>query len=362
MLGSVALDPANASKLAAELNRRGLDAGLDGPLLHERVEKRVSNLQKLRAVDAPAPKTTAKARNRQTGRAQNPFHDFVTNEIRNLGDKIKIVPSSIEKSRCALKALLTTREWVLNDELLDAVVLMRSEIGGDLIQDVIADWTRDRNTHKQKDVPGSIFWYPPDGKFVEWGVSRYRFAEHFDVGGFEDAFSDFERGLSGAPSEDVGSYGIRSLCFDLLMISRSSKLTLRLSDEIEIALKRVYESASGDTWGEAQVRPGRAYKVVPSVTTTAFCCLAMLRVSTSDSQKKLAVSAAKWLLQQQTIEGAWCTDFEVKSQLQSLAHLRDEIIHKAADVTEASVRPLIEVAWQFASKYSREVLKVDLLY
>ncbi len=109
VLGSVALDPANASKLAAELNRRGLDAGLDGPLLQERVAKRVSNLQKLKTVDAPAPKTTAKARNRQTGRAQNPFHDFVTNEIRNLGDKIKIVPSSIEKSRCALKALLTTR-------------------------------------------------------------------------------------------------------------------------------------------------------------------------------------------------------------------------------------------------------------
>ena len=51
-----------------------------------------------------------------------------------------------------------------------------------------------------------------------------------------------------------------------------------------------------------------------------------------------------------------------RSQLESLAHLRDEIIHKAADVTEASVNPLIEVAWQFASKYSREILKVDLLY
>ncbi len=302
-----------------------------------------------------------------------------------------------------------------------------------------------------------------------------------------------------------------------------SKLTLRLSDEIEIALKRVYENANDENWGEAQVRPESPHNVVASVATTAVACLAMLRLSTSDSQKKLAESAAKWLIQQQTNDGAWCTDFEMKtepdvfitvvvcealvraevpgishslrrakswlmsqqnelgfweedgfdyslctvivlealdalrylptmpadpyfiaaegflrrsfrflrednptsrrlaviaahqglesllysflnheqrniwkdhaetigfrqalkdfqeqlkfkkvlkgneiipdrSQLESLAHLRDEIIHKAADVTEASVRPLIEVAWRFASKYSREVLKVDLLY
>jgi hypothetical protein len=45
----------------------------------------------------------------------------------------------------------------------------------------------------------------------------------------------------------------------------------------------------------------------------------------------------------------------LRSQLESLAHIRDEIIHKAADVTEASVRPLIEIAWQFASKYARKI-------
>jgi uncharacterized protein YjhX (UPF0386 family) len=267
--------------------------------------------------------------------------------------------------------------------------------------------------------------------------------------------------------------------------------------------------------------------VVPSVATTAFACLAILRLSTSDSQKKLAVSAAKWLLQQQTNAGAWCADFGVDKQtkneagvfltavvcealaraglpgishalkqakswllsrqnelgfweedgfnyslctvivfealnslqhlqsmptdpyftaaegflrrslrflhednptsrrlavltahqgleallyscliheqktiwrnktetigfrealtsfqeqlkikkalnpneiiphrnhLESLAHLRDEIIHKAADITDASARPLIEAAWQFASKYSREIFQIDLLY
>jgi hypothetical protein len=529
VMGSVALDSAIASKIAAALNSLGVEAGLDGTLLQEKIAKRLIDLKKLKTIDATTPKATARARERQIGRVQNPFRDFVNKEIRKLGDKIKAVPSGVEKARCALKTLLKTREWVMNDELLDVIVLMRSEINDDLIQDVIADWTKDRNKNKQDDPQGlrNIYWYPPNGKFIEWGVSRYRFAEHFDVGGFEDAFSDFERGLSGTLSEDVGSYGIRSLCFDLLMISRSSRLTLRLSDEIEIALKRVYESANDGKWGEAQVRPGSPYKVVPSVATTAVATLVMLRVSTSDSQKKLAGSAAKWLLQQQTNEGAWCKDFETqtglktqpdtfitavvcealvragvpgiahalkrarkwlmsqqneigfwvengfnyslctvivlealdalqylssmpsdpyfiaaegflrrsfrflrednptsrrlavisahqglesllysfliheqmkiwrdhaqtigfrealrvlqehlkskkvlkadeiiphRSQLESLAHLRDEIIHKAADVTEASVSPLIEIAWRFASKYSREILKVDLLY
>ncbi|MGF7182991.1 prenyltransferase/squalene oxidase repeat-containing protein [Tunturiibacter psychrotolerans] len=527
--GSLTLDHTHASQFAVELNRLGLEAGLEKGLLQERVAKRVLDLERLKTIDANTPKATAKARERQTGRVQNPFHDFVTEEIRKLGDKIKAIPTNVEKSSCALKTLLKTREWVLNDELLDVIVFMRKEISDDLIQDVIADWTKDRNKNIQDPVRplSSIFWSAPSGKFVEWGVSRYRFAEHFDVGGFEDAFSDFERELSGLLSEDVGSSGIRSLCFDLLMMSRSSKLTVGLSDEIEIVLKRVYESAEDEKWEEAEVRPGSPYKVAPSVATTAVACLAILRLSTSDSQKKLAVAAAKWLLQQQTNEGAWCTDFEVnagikkqpdvfitvvicealaraglpgishalksakswlmsqqneigfwqedgfnyslctvivlealnslqslpsiptdpyfiaaqgflrrsfrflrednptsrrlaviaahqglesllysflnheqkkiwrdhaetigfrealkvfqehlkfkkllnvneiipyRSQLESLAHLRDEIIHKAADVTEASVRPLIEVTWHFASKYSREILKVDLLY
>jgi uncharacterized protein YjhX (UPF0386 family) len=529
VIGSMSLDPAHASQLATLLNHRGVEAGLDPLLLEQQVAKRIADLEKLKTIDATTPATTARARKRQTARVQNPFHDFASEEMLKLGKRIKAVPASVDKSRCALKMLLKIREWVLNDELLDAVVLLRGEIKDDLVQEVNADWIQDRNKYQQGHVRGlgKIFWSAPNGKFVEWGVSRYRLAEHFDLGGFEDAFDDFERQLSSALSEDVGSYGIRALCFDLLMISRSSKLTLRVSDEIELALKRVYENADGEKWSEAEVGPGKQYKLAPSVATTAFACLALLRLSASDLQKKLGISAAKWLLQQQTNDGAWCSDYEVKtgvkkepdvfvtvivceaivraglsgishvlsaakkwlmsqqneigfwqddgfnyslctvlvlealdgldhlssrpadpyfiaaegflrrssrflrednatsrrlaviaahqglesllysllnheqkkiwrdhaetigfrealrvfqeqlkfkkilnsneiipnrSQLESLAHLRDEIIHKAADVTEASVRPLIDVAWQFASKYSREILKVDLLY
>jgi len=530
VLGDMALDSTHASQFAAELKRLGVDAGLDGPSLQQRIARRMTALKKLKTIDASTPKATARLRERQTGRVQNPLRDFITEEIEKLGDQIKDIPSGIEKSRCALKTLLKTREWVMNDELFDAMVLMQNEIDEKLIHEVIDDWIKDRNKNKEDDVRGStrgIFWYPPNGKFVEWGVSRYRLAEYFDVGGFEDAFDAFERELSGLLSEDIGSSHVRARCFDFLTISRSSKLTLRLSEEIEIALKRVYESANDGKWDEAQVRPGSPYKEHASIATTAVACLSMLRLSTSDSQKKLAVSAAKWLLQQQTSEGSWCTDFEGatgikkrpdifitvvvcealiraglsgishalkraknwlmsqqneigfwqdhgfnyslctvivlealnsfqylpsiptdpyfiaaegflrrsfrflrednptsrrlaviaahqglesllysllireqkkiwkdhaqtigfreglnafqeqlkfkkvlkpneivlhRSQLESLAHLRDEIIHKAADVTEASVRPLLEAAWHFASKYSREILNIDLLY
>jgi hypothetical protein len=529
VLGRVILDPAHASRISVELGRRGVEAGLNEGLLQKAIAKRLFDLKKLTTIDGDTAKKPSNATKRRTKRVKNPFHDFVTQEIQQFGDKIRALPPSIQKSRCAMKTLLKTREWTMNDELLDAIVLIRGEINDDLIQDVITDWTKDRDKNRQAALAGSrsIFWYPPNGRFLEWGVSRYRFAEHFCVGGFEDAFAEFERELSSALSGDVGLPDIRSLCFDLLMISRSSKLTLTLSDEIEIALKRLYESSKDGKWGEAEVRAGGTYTVVPSVTTTAFACLAMLRVSTSESQKNLATSAAKWLLQQQTNEGAWCTDFETergirkqpevfitivvcealvraglpaishalkrakgwlmsrqseigfwqedgfsdylctvivleglnalrylpsipddpyfiaaegflrrsfrllrednptsrrlaviaahqglesllysflnhqrkniwkdhtttigfrealrgfqeqlkskkalkpdeiiphRSQLESLAHLRDEIVHKAADVTEASVRPLVEVAWQFASKYAREIFNVDLLY
>ena len=533
MLGDAVLSPSVASKFTNTLIGWGAEAGLDPTLLRRVATKRVSDLKKLKRFDAKTPRATISARKRQTARVQNPFRDFVTEEIRKLGAQIKAVSASIEKAGCGLRALLKTREWVINDELLDVIVLMHSEINDDLIQEVIADWIKDRNQRREDDREqgfprlSSIFWAPPNGKFVEWGVSRYRFAEHFDIGGFEDAFGEFERELSGPLTEDIGSPHIRTLCFDLLSISRSSKLTLRLSDEIEIALRRVYESARGGKWTEAHVRPGSSYNVAPSAATTAVACLAILRLATSDSQKELARSAAGWLLQQQTHEGAWYIDYETnagfknepdvfitivvcealvraelpgishalkkakswltsqqnelgfwqeegvnyslctvivlegldalqylpsrpsdpyftaaegflrrsfrllrednstsrrlaviaahqgleslvysflnheqktiwrnpnetigprdalkaiqeqlkfkkilkqneiiryRSHLESLAHLRDEIIHKAADVTEASVRPLVEVAWRFASKYSREILKVDLLY
>jgi len=106
VIGDVTLDPAHASQLATQLNRRGLDAGLDPILLEEKVAKRIADLERLKPIDATTPKPTAKARKRQPGRVRNPFHDFVTQEMRKLGDRIKAVPASVQKSRCSLRTLL----------------------------------------------------------------------------------------------------------------------------------------------------------------------------------------------------------------------------------------------------------------
>jgi hypothetical protein len=50
-----------------------------------------------------------------------------------------------------------------------------------------------------------------------------------------------------------------------------------------------------------------------------------------------------------------------RNSLDSLSHLRDEVVHKAADSTYAIISPLLDSAMQFASKFSREVFGYDLL-
>ncbi len=69
--GQVVLHRDHASQLAAELNRLGVEAGLDGTLLQEKVAKRISDLKKLKTPDVDAPNAAATARKRQTKRIQN---------------------------------------------------------------------------------------------------------------------------------------------------------------------------------------------------------------------------------------------------------------------------------------------------
>jgi hypothetical protein len=50
-----------------------------------------------------------------------------------------------------------------------------------------------------------------------------------------------------------------------------------------------------------------------------------------------------------------------RNELSRLAHLRDEIVHKGLAIAEADCRPLVNIACQFATRYSLEYLGIDLL-
>ena len=196
----------------------------------------------------------------------------------------------------------------------EACVLLAHTIEEQRIQDIIADWSKERRSLEERDPTvenlrsRKMFWRLGSQDFTEDGISRYRFREKFDVTGFDSAFEVFESEMSDALCEPVSGSDVHRLAMELSSLSRSRTLVARLRLAVDIGLRRLVESSGTVCWLQPRGLPTEGMVQIPSVATTAYATSALLMLGTSDIQKDEGLRGMRWLLEQQSGDGHWTND------------------------------------------------------
>ena len=229
--------------------------------------------------------------------------------------KIEAIPSSLEKAKAGLWALIHRRgEVSYGPAVYEACVLLAHTIEEQRIQDIIADWSKERRSLEERDPTvenlrsRKMFWRLGSQDFTEDGISRYRFREKFDVTGFDSAFEVFESEMSDALCEPVSGSDVHRLAMELSSLSRSRTLVARLRLAVDIGLRRLVESSGTVCWLQPRGLPTEGMVQIPSVATTAYATSALLMLGTSDIQRDVGLRGMRWLLEQQSGDGHWTND------------------------------------------------------
>lgn len=199
--------------------------------------------------------------------------------------------------------------------------LLRDELSDQRIGSEIRRWKQDykRNRGDTKagkafDPDSEVFWVSADFRDAEDAISRYRFRECFEVGGFDTTFDEVERAFAaslvdGLDENEIISSGKRHVgsphfpvVFSLWLISRSSILRNRIRAFVDIGLTRVASWQSLEGWWS---RPGAGVESSPSTYVTALCSLVLTKLASSTRLRENATLGLKWLLRQQEPDGYW---------------------------------------------------------
>ncbi len=304
------------TKLQAWFAEETRSLSIDHKEFERTVGKRLAQISKLKHRDATSKETPAERNYRSRVTRSDPIRKFLSKYSEQLLKRIEDIPPSLGKAEFALAQLSRTNERFLNDGLYAAMAYLGNKVDSSLVESINKEWVEDRSDHREQDIHGfsKIFWSPSAGREIENGVARYSFAEVFELGGFESAFDEFiQMAAAGLYEDAVGN--LRSQLHDLFLIGFSSKLAIRIGGAIEVTLRRTCCEAKGNHWIEAFDESGKPRRYIPSVATTALAVLALQRHATTESHRKLAIGSAKWLVEQQTPEGAWCIDYSIDGKL-----------------------------------------------
>ncbi len=259
--------------------------------------------------DKQIPKTSAQ------GKEEDPLGLFLRDYRTGIRKKIEAIPSSLEKAKAGLRALIDIRgEVSYGPAVYEACVLLAHTIEEQRIQDIIADWSKERRSLEERDPTvenlrsRKMFWRLGSQDFTEDGISRYRFREKFDVTGFDSAFEVFESEMSDALCEPVSGSDVHRLAMELSSLSRSRTLVARLRLAVDIGLRRLVESSGTVCWLQPRGLPTEGMVQIPSVATTAYATSALLMLGTSDIQRDVGLRGMRWLLEQQSGDGHWTND------------------------------------------------------
>lgn len=263
--------------------------------------------------------------------------NFAGSYAKRLKRKIQALPNTLDKAYDALRALIEV-EALKSDQVYDAFVLLSDELSSELISREIQDWKEDAKRHEAEKygppIPSNIFWVSLDFHEDIDGISRYRFREHFNFGEFEPAFAEvesmFEANIAPAAAgmaemmRDIhGSGELQILAFELWLASRSPKLSNRIRDSINLALRNIANLQSPEGWwsdinlliqpisSNLEKRP----RYLPSIYITALCSLYLLKCSIQDSHKQSGLLGAKWLLSKQHADGSWSREKFTKDRI-----------------------------------------------
>jgi len=252
----------------------------------------------------------------------NPLREFVFRHNKKILRRLGRVTSGSGKGRLALSAMLEG-SFLEVDSRYEAQVFLRNEVSKEEVQSVITAWKKDQQSFAEAissspwRTPPKIFWLSSSQHFVEEGIARYIFKTTFGVGAFESAFLEFESTLADAFSEPISGDGVRSRAVDLCTVSRSRQLMNRIRPSIEIALNSLLAEQTPPYWWEWVAKSGGPPERVPSVATTSFAALSLLKLSISESIRNRGKQAAAWLLEKQNVDGSWSLDFSSATGLVS---------------------------------------------
>jgi hypothetical protein len=246
----------------------------------------------------------------------NPLRQFISDHVARLYDEIGKLPGGTEKARASVRGVVKSGFGGSHDEVYEAYSLLKDEIPKEEIQAVIASWRDERQRFEKKPqypsgiIPPKVFWPQSSIHFAQEGVARYRFKCDFEIGAFDTAFAEFEDSLADLISSPIESASIRDRAYDLCVISRSRELVTKIRPSIETALSGLISEQTGPYWGEWSSDEDRISRKVPSVATTSFAALALLKLGLSESATDRGRDAATWLLEKQNGDGSWSLDRE----------------------------------------------------
>jgi hypothetical protein len=252
--------------------------------------------------------------------------EYLRSHMKYIYQKICKIPNSRDKAYDCMRGFVEF-DGLKDDQVYDALVLLSDEVGRDLIQSEVKKWKKEakehlEDVHLNKVAPSDIFWVSLDFHEDIDGISRYRFREYFNIGEFEDTFAEVETMLelniapaaSGMASmKDIyGSSDLQGLTYSLWLVSRSTRLTNKLRDSINLALTNIRILQSPDGWWSDinilfQSNETMSNKPIylPSIHITALCSLVLLKLSIQDTQFQTGRLGAKWLLSKQNADGSW---------------------------------------------------------
>lgn len=268
------------------------------------------NFEELHLPPGNAPRKSPRRSRLHKYFAKDRLSSFLISHVDSLQKELQHIPRSNEKAVNALKALINFCEL---DDVIDALVFLGDEMSACATTEVEL-WKRLRERTRDQFRLNNIFWSSPQDAFVVDGVSRYRLKEQFKIGGFESAFEDFEKEVSGALFEMHTGGDIRPIAFDLCTVSRSRELTTKIRPAIDVALQQIASKQKTGFWSEPW-RHRSVNQEVPSIGTTIPATLSLLKLSTSESTGKKAIAAVKWLMENQNVDGSWSIDYARNGRL-----------------------------------------------
>jgi hypothetical protein len=139
---------------------------------------------------------------------------------------------------------------------------------------------------------------------------------------------------------------------DLCTVSRSRQLANKIRPSIEIALNSLLTEQTPPYWSEWVAEKEQGPKRVPSVATTSFVALSLLKLAISESVRNRGKQAAAWLLERQNVDGSWSLDFSGTNGLVS-----EPDVHITLTAMEAILRSEIAGAKRHLDSAHDWVLK-----